>query len=100
MAETKKKRGRPPKARQGHLPGLEPPSIKEIDNAAERYVDRRNDRMEMLQDEIKARDVLEAAMKKHELRVYEYDGKTVELCMEEKVKVRKKKESSDADSAD
>lgn len=91
MPETKKKRARPPKARQGHLPGLESPSIPAIDKAADKYVDARNERMEALQEEIKLRDVLEHAMKEAELKVYEYDGFIVEFSLEEKIKVRKKK---------
>lgn len=90
MAKTARK-PREPKAKQGHLDGMAPPSIKEIDKAAERFRECRNERMELSQEEAKCRDLLEAVMKKNELRVYEYDGQVVEIVYEEKVRVRKKK---------
>ena len=38
---------RPPKAKQGHLEGLEPPSIPEIDDAAEAYYDLNDESWKM-----------------------------------------------------
>ena len=85
------------KAKQGHLNGMEPPSVKEIEEAAEEYVGYRDARMANLKKEIEAGDALLALMQKHELTTYELeDGKTVELKELTKVKVRRPKtEESD-----
>lgn len=76
------------KRKQGHLPGMEPPSIKEIDAAAEAYVRARNARVAKTEVETETREVLQAAMKKHELTAYQYDGKIVLLATNEKVSVK------------
>lgn len=89
--KTKKRKPRD-KARQGHLPGLEPPSIKEIDEQAELYVEYRNERMEAQTKELAEQDVLLELMQKHGLTTYDYDGKIVSIDELRKVKVRKKKE--------
>ncbi len=87
-AETKKK------PKQGHLPGMEPPSIKEIDASADRLAEARSQRMEYLAEEIKEADILMLLMHKHKLKVYEYDGKRVELSAQEKVRVKKASEGN------
>lgn len=84
------KRGRP---KQGHLPGMKPPSIKELDSLADDYTEVRDERMRLTETEIDKRDLLQAMMKKHNLHRYEYDGKVIEVVADEKVKVSKKKES-------
>ncbi len=76
-----------PRARQGHLPEMEPPSIPEIDEAAEAFVDARDKRMRLGSKEAEKKEILEAAMKKHGLDRYEYDGK--EVVFEGNLKVRK-----------
>lgn len=81
------------RAKQGYFEGMEPPSIKEIDRAAERYVDIRDERMALTPVEVKSKDALHALMKKHELKTYEFDGYIVSVePSEETVKVAKKKE--------
>lgn len=85
MAKTKK-RGRP---KQQHLPGMEPPRIKAIDNAADAYVEARNERQLLTQKEVTKRDTLMSLMQEHGLETYRYDGKRVELVKSDlKVKVR------------
>jgi hypothetical protein len=83
--------------RQGFLPGMKPPSIKEIDSAAEDYVEARDGRGVAQKEEIKQRDRLLELMKKHSLVRYEYDGKVVEIIHEdkEKVKVNAKKDDDE-----
>ena len=85
------------KAKQQHLPTMEPPSIRKIEQLADRYTDARDDRMAKLQEEIAAKDLLWAAMIEAGLKIYEYDGKTIELVSEEKIKVKTKKPVADAD---
>jgi hypothetical protein len=96
--ESKPKR----KAKQRHLPGLEPPSIPKIDKLADTYVEHRNSRMAKLEEETAAKDLLWAAMIEAGLKSYETpDGMVVEILSEEKIKVKKKKpESEDGDEAD
>lgn len=93
--ETKKK-----KPKQRHLEGMEPPSIPKLDKLADTYVERRGERMAMLQSEIAARDLLEAAMHENGLTSYEYDGKTVEIVATQKVKVRTKKDGGEEGEGD
>lgn len=93
--KTKRKPGRPKKERvkQGYLPDMAPPSIKEIDRAAESYVTVRDERCALSPEEAKRKDFLHSLMKKHDLTVYEYDGHIVTIEPgEETVKVKKKKE--------
>ena len=92
MAETKK-RGRPAKAKQGHLPDMEPPTVKEIDRAADDYRDVRDQRMELTKQETAKQAVLLELMRKHGLTHYEYDDYVVDIVANssEKVKVKAKK---------
>ena len=83
------------KARQQHLEGMEPPSIAEIEEKAEEYVEARNARMKLLTKEIGLQEELATLMRKHKLKNYEFDGSTVELTSKEKVKVRKSKDEGE-----
>lgn len=100
MAKTatkKKPKGKKPRLRQAHLDGMEPPSIKAIDAAAEAYVDVRDERMSLGKQEKERKAILHALMKQHNLSVYEFGDNKVELDVKEKVRVRKAKEGeSDA----
>ena len=87
MAKKRKQKGK-----QGFLPDMEPPSIPEIERAADLYLEARNARMNGLQEEVKLRGVLELVMHKHDLKAYSYEDKTVTLEAQEKVKVRKKQD--------
>ena len=89
------------KPKQKQLPGLETPKIKKIEDLADRYVERRNERMAMLQSEIASRDLLSAVMIEHGLKAYQCeDGKTIEFVATEKIKVRSKKEAGEEDEDD
>lgn len=85
------------KPKQGHLSGMEPPRHDDLDDLADRYVDLRDKRMRLQEDEGNKRDLLQVKMKEHKLTSYEYDGKVIEIVADEKVKVRKKKEDKDGD---
>jgi len=56
--------------KQGELPGMERPTIKELDTAAEHYVEKRDARMEASVTEKEAKDTLIAVMKKHKVDIY------------------------------
>jgi len=96
--KTKKpaKSGKPKKrVKQGHLAGMEPPSVPEIDAAAESFVEVRDERMSLGKTEKERKAILHALMKKNGMTSYEYDGKKVEIESKEKVRVRKAKEGED-----
>jgi hypothetical protein len=80
------------KKRQEYIEGTAPPprrEIKAIENAAVSYVEKRDARMQLLREEIGAREILEAAMRSEGISVYECDdGRLlVELVSSEKAKV-------------
>lgn len=86
------------KVKKTHLPGLEPPSIPKLEKLADTYVERRNERMAMLESEIASKDLLFAAMNEHGLKHYEYDGKIIDVVTEEKIKVKKAKSDDEGES--
>lgn len=78
-----------------HLPGMKPPSIAEIDEAMEVYVDKRDSRMEMLQSELEAKAHLQVVMEKHGQKNYrntEGDRTCIIEAGEPTLKVKKEKE--------
>lgn len=60
-------------ARQMRVPGTEKKTIKELDAAAEAYVEARDARMKKTEKEVEAKEALISVMKKHELTVYKDD---------------------------
>jgi len=86
--------------KQAHLPGMEPPTIKSIERAAEEYRYIRDDRMALGKKEQDAHAKLLALMKEHSLTCYEFDEFRVELDSTTKVRVRKKKDDSETNGDD
>lgn len=91
----KKKRGR---VKQERLPGMEEPTIPDVEQAAEEYREIRDQRMKLQKDEGEAHDKLVQNMHKHGRTVYEFDGYKVELVTTEKARVRREKDDTDDDS--
>ena len=61
--------------KQLEIKGAERPSIPALDEAAEGYLLRLYRRMELQREEAEAKEVLEAAMRKHRKKTYAYaDG--------------------------
>lgn len=85
------------KAKQQHLSGMEPPSIKAIDKAADVYVEARNARMNAGVREKERKIILAELMKQNGLTEYEYDGKIIRVLSKENVKVN---EISDKEEED
>lgn len=84
---------RKPRAKQGWIEGMAPPSIPEIDEAASRYVGIRDERMRLTEEETTKKDMLLELMKKHKLKVYDFDGFQVFLVPGDvTVKVKRKKQ--------
>lgn len=77
--------------KQMDIPGTEQPGIKEIDDAAEAYVDARNARMKKTEKEVEAKTALITVMKKHNKLVYRDDGQdpplVVTLVSKDNIKV-------------
>lgn len=90
--KPKAKRERKPKTKQGYLdPAMEPPCVPAIDSLADLYMEKRDERMAALKEEVELNDQLDKLMKDNRLTVYEYNGKVVTVNTVEKVKVSKKK---------
>jgi hypothetical protein len=99
---TKARKPRPKrdKAKQGHLQGMEPPSIPAIDDAADAYRECRTERMTLTETEAELQAKLLALMHENKLKTYVYGDppfvcNVVEL---EKVKVRKQKAESNGEA--
>jgi hypothetical protein len=93
--------GDKPKLRQQYFDGMEPPRVKEIDRAAESYVEVRNEWQTLGVTMAERKEKLHALMTKHQLKNYAFDGMEVEVTMIEGVKVRKAKaESTNGDGHD
>jgi hypothetical protein len=87
-----------PKAKQGHLPEMEPPSIPEIESAADAFVRARNKWQRAHQPMMEAQENLHTVMREKGQRRYEYDSKIVEVVAgSEKVKVKAAKEEGEDD---
>lgn len=85
-------------ARQKNLPGMTDRKIQGIENAALRYVEVRDARMELSQQEIKEKGLLMDLLHKHKIKKYKRGNIDIELVVEkEKVRVRVKNDSSDDD---
>lgn len=84
--------------RVAYLPGMAPPSIKAIDDAAEVYYDRMMARTELSKKEHEAMTSLVEEMVKRKINRYETgDGLIVEVTSKSKCSVKKKKEPKGQD---
>lgn len=88
-APEQKGRARQPK--QDHLPGQEPQAkIAAVHDAIEKYVEVRDQRMQLTELEVQKRTLLGAIMKKNGLTKYAVDGHIAEIESEEKIKAKLK----------
>lgn len=86
--------------RQLSIKGTERETIKEVDTAAEAYVEARDERIRLTKKEVDAKDALVTVMKKHKLDVYRDENAIPPLVVtlipgEDKVKVRKQQEEEE-----
>lgn len=79
------------KPKQQYLGDMAPPSIPEIDAAAETYYDAVQERLPLTKAEAEAKDNLIMAMVEHGQTRYEYEDKIVSLLDSKNVKVKRKK---------
>jgi hypothetical protein len=81
------------KLKQQRLPGTEDSRIQELEDLAEKYVDARDQRLEMLKDEVGLKEQILAKMHGLKKVRYEYNGTIIEIVPEaEKLKVKIKKD--------
>lgn len=84
MAKTAKK-----KPKQSYLPDLEPPSVPEIDDAADKFFDLAREKAKVQEEEDEAKERLIEVMRKHRLKRYETpEGKVVTVAETSKFKVK------------
>ena len=83
------------KAKQQHLEGMAPPSIPEIDAAADAFVDARNAFMRAKDKMNERKEICAALMKRHSLQAYEYDGKIAKFEHKDNLKVAAIKKDAD-----
>lgn len=88
------------KKKQKRIPGTEEERIKEIDDAADDYVECRDKRMGLTEKEKEAKNRLIDVMKRHKLSVYKGDGFVVTYDHEEKDDVKVKQAKAEANGDD
>lgn len=89
MTKEKKKAG----PKQGRLPGMNDPKLADLEDAAYDYVEIRDRRMALMEQEVPAKARVLAAMHKHGKKTYRCDELEIQLVEEaENVKVRIVKE--------
>lgn len=99
--KAKKPKSAKPKAKQGFISGMEPPSYKDIDDAAENYYDTMLERKALSETEDLQKDALIDKMKEHGIDRYEMpDGKVVMVTAKAQVKVKKAKKASEEPEGD
>ena len=81
------------KSKQARLPQMDDPVIEEIEAAAEKYVDIRDQRMALTDQEVDRKGLLLTLMKRHDKTHYKRNGVEVSVVVEkEKVKVKVSKD--------
>ena len=90
--------------RQTQIPGTERETIKEVNAAAEEYVEARDERMGLTEREVQAKQHLLEVMKENKLTIYRDDNATPPLLVtitpgEDKIKVSRVEEEDGIDEA-
>jgi hypothetical protein len=78
----------PARAKQVHIPGMEPQTVPSIHKAIEEYVVARDQRMELTKVEVEKKARLMEVMKKAKVQHYSVDGHVADLDTEETIKAR------------
>jgi hypothetical protein len=82
------------KSKQPYLPGLEPPSIPEIDAAAEAYYELKSDRQRLLGEEVAAKkNLIEKMLAHKQTRYVTPDDLVCDLLSKSNIAVKKKKDT-------
>lgn len=83
------------KAAQEELPGMEARDVPEIEQAADRYRQIRDERCALSKEEAEAKAALIQVMKNKGRQFYSYNGLNVQLSNQENVRVKSKDEDED-----
>jgi hypothetical protein len=81
--------------RQARLPGVDDPEIEELESAAEEYVDVRDRRMALTEEEVELKGELLKLMHEHNKTKYVHNGTEIRVVAKDetvKVKIKKKEE--------
>jgi len=92
MAKRRRK-----KTKQGYLDGIEPPSIKEIDEAAEEFYDAKLELKELKEKSDGARDKLVELLQANQLETYKTPEGILVSLKEGKSRVTAKKQTDGGD---
>jgi hypothetical protein len=87
------------KPKQADLPGMEDREIKELQSAARRYAEIRDERMALTPKEVDLKQTLLRLMKQHHKQIYRHDGIEVRVVTEEET-VRVKIEAKDKEQVE
>ncbi len=82
----------PKRSKQRPLPGMERAVAKDVEEAADAFVNIRDRRLALSEKETEAQATLLAAMKAHRLQSYRYDENLVVVDSKEKVRVKNAKD--------
>jgi hypothetical protein len=86
--------------KKGFLPGMAPPTYKDLDGAIEEYVKVRNKRMKMTVEEKEKHEIALDLMHRYKLNSYEHNGWTASIANSEKLKVKTGGEEDELDDID
>lgn len=87
----RKAKSRPSRAKQGYIDGMEPPSHKDVDHAAENYFEVMRERCKLSKEEDEKKTALIEKMKEHGIDRYETpDGLVVTVTSKTNVAVKQK----------
>lgn len=93
--------GQPKKQLQ--IVGTEPPTIPDVEEAAAKYREIRDQRMVLTKEEGDAQAALVVVMQKHKITEYKFDddeGEEIMVTLDEKVKAKVKKAKSGGDDSE
>lgn len=95
--KTVTKSPRAPRPKQAELPTMENRDIAEIEEAADIYIQKRDERCDLSKQESAAKANLIQIMKKHNRDFYSYKGLTVNVLHKDDVKVKSDKGNDEED---
>lgn len=89
------------RVKQGHLNGMEPESIRAVDDAADNYYEAMRERVKLSKEEDEAKDNLIDKMKENKLDRYESaHGLVVTITHKSNVKVKPKQDAEESNGED
>jgi hypothetical protein len=84
-------------AKTGTLPGIQDATDEDLSKFAEKYVEKRDERMNLLRQEIELKEQVIAVMRRLRLKTYRDDEMDLTITLESKTTVKVKIGGSDDD---